>query len=154
MAKRLIKVAKELNVGTASIVDFLVHNGFSIENKPTSQVSDEMIEELTKEFQGSKDIKEQADHLVIGVRPPAKKDPQENVILPPSPPPAPEVIPEPETETKSEPVVETPIEKPIVEPPIEPPAQKEEKTKVGLTIKGKIDLDELNKPKKKKEPVV
>ena len=156
MAKRLIKIAKELNVGTSSIVDFLVKNGFDIENKPTAQVSDEMIQELTKEFQGSMDIKEQADQLIIGVRPATKKDPSEVASPPiPNPEPEPPVIETPEPEP---PVVEAPVEEPPVietpepEPPVvEAPVEEAETTKVGLTIKGKIDLEELSKPKKKKE---
>ena len=34
MDKRLVKVAQELNVGTATIVEFLGAKGFHIENKP------------------------------------------------------------------------------------------------------------------------
>jgi len=40
MAQRLVKVAKELNVGTSTIVDHLVGLGFEIDNKPTAKVSD------------------------------------------------------------------------------------------------------------------
>ena len=69
MAKRLVKIAKELNVGTTTIVEHLVKSGFEIENKPTAKVSDEMEQELLKEFQKSIAIKEQADKLVIGTRP-------------------------------------------------------------------------------------
>ena len=42
MAERLVKIAKELNVGLATIVEFLASKGHVIENKPTSMVSDEM----------------------------------------------------------------------------------------------------------------
>lgn len=155
MAKRLIKIAKELNVGTSTIVDFLVNSGFEIENKPTAKVSDEMIDELTKEFRGSMDIKEQADQLVIGMRPATKKEELADVVAPP--PPEPEPTPEPEPEPEPEPSPEPdPIPEP--EPEVSAEVEKEEDTpKVGLTIKGKIDLDELKKPKKKKtkkeEPV-
>ena len=76
MARRLVKIAKELNVGTGSLVDHLLKNGFEIENKPTAQVSDEMYEVLVREFQNSMAVKEQADQLIIGTRPPAKEDKQ------------------------------------------------------------------------------
>jgi len=33
-AIRLVKIAKELNVGTSTIVDFLKGKGYEIENKP------------------------------------------------------------------------------------------------------------------------
>jgi translation initiation factor IF-2 len=73
MAKRLVKIAKELNVGTSTIVEHLTNNGFEIENKPTAKISDEMYTELLKEFQKSIAIKEKADQLVIGNRPSAEE---------------------------------------------------------------------------------
>ena len=90
MAIRLVKIAKELNVGTTTIVDHLLQNGFEIENKPTAKITDEMYDVLVKEFQNSMAVKEQADQLVIGTRPakaeekappiveqPAKEEPSE-----------------------------------------------------------------------------
>ena len=74
MSKRLVKIAKELNVGTATIVEHLHKSGFEIENKPTAKVTDEMYSELLKEFSKSIAIKEKADQLVIGTRPQAKKE--------------------------------------------------------------------------------
>ena len=46
MAQRLVKIAKELNVGTSTIVEFLTEKGFEIDNKPTSKVSDDMYQAL------------------------------------------------------------------------------------------------------------
>ncbi len=68
MSQRLVKIAKELNVGTSTIVDFLTGRGFEIDNKPTSKVSDEMYSELLKEFSNSMAIKEKADKMTIGGR--------------------------------------------------------------------------------------
>jgi translation initiation factor IF-2 len=68
MSKRLIKVAKELNVGTATIVEHLHGNGFEIENRPTAKVSEEMYEVLLRDFEKSIAIKEKADKLNIGSR--------------------------------------------------------------------------------------
>ncbi|PSR09086.1 MAG: hypothetical protein C7N36_20855, partial [Bacteroidetes bacterium] len=64
MERRLVKIAKELNVGLSTIVEFLQNKGFDIDNKPTAKVSDEMYQELHKEFQKSIAIKEKADQLV------------------------------------------------------------------------------------------
>src|SRR5688500_12331597 len=69
MSQRLVKVAKELNVGTDSIVEYLSKKGFVIEAKPTSMISDEMHNLLLQEFSGSMAIKEQADSMIIGTRP-------------------------------------------------------------------------------------
>ena len=67
MAQRLIKIAKELNVGTGSIVEHLAQKGFHLDNKPTAEVTDEMLTELYKEFQKSAAIKEEADKISFGV---------------------------------------------------------------------------------------
>jgi len=85
MAKRLVKVAKELNVGTTTIVEHLTKSGFDVENKPTAKITDEMYNNLISEFSSSIAIKEQADLLTIGTRN-KPKDKQE---------PVPEVAPEP-----------------------------------------------------------
>jgi len=59
MAKRLVKIAKKLNVGTSTIVEFLRSNGYEIQNKPTSKVSDEMFDLLQANFIKSIEIKEE-----------------------------------------------------------------------------------------------
>lgn len=48
--KRLIKVAKELNIGTSKVVDFLNEKGFKVENRPTAKISDEAYELLKNEY--------------------------------------------------------------------------------------------------------
>lgn len=74
MAERLVKVAKELNVGLATIVEFLASKGYVVENKPTSIISDEMHDALLKEFRSSMAEKEKADQIVIGTRPGLKDE--------------------------------------------------------------------------------
>lgn len=149
MSKRLFKVATELNVGTHTIVEFLNNNGFEIEDKPNAKISEEMLSELLKEFQSSAVIKEQADQLVIGSRPVAKKESSVSVLpdgeeeLPPAPSPKQE-------ESKPE-ASEKPAEKPK-----KAEEEKEEeptRAKPRLKVLGKIDLSEKGKakPKSKKE---
>ena len=46
MAKRLLKVAKDLNVELSKVVGFLNQYGFEIENSPRAKVSDEAYEML------------------------------------------------------------------------------------------------------------
>ncbi len=159
MAVRLVKIAKELNVGTATIVDFLVGSGFEIENKPTSKISDDMHDALLKEFSNSMAVKEKADQLVIGNR---KEEPKQEVAPPPPPPPPPAPEPVKVVEVVKEPeVVQPKVEEVIPEPPAAPePIPEETKPKSdviearasapGLKVMGKIDL--TPKPKKKKEP--
>lgn len=126
MTKILVKIAKELNVGTTTIVEFLAQKGFVVENKPTSKIDDVMYTELLKEFQKSAAIKEQANQLVIGGRTSAKKE--EEVPIAKAP------VPEP---------------KPVVSAPLPPPEPAPEpvKPKPTLKIVGTIDLE----PKKKEK---
>ncbi len=158
MERRLVKIAKELNVGLSTIVDFLQGKGFDIDPKPTAKVSDEMYQELLKEFQKSIAIKEQADQLIIGTRPSGKKEsaggtgPEAEVEVEIAPPPAPTAAP-PTPPAPAPPVEEAPVEE-------EAPAVAEEEPEVEkaeapkLKVVGKIDLSartRSGKPKEKKE---
>jgi translation initiation factor IF-2 len=140
--KRLVKVAKEFNVGIGTIVDCLKDNGFEIESKPTSKVTDEMYPVLLKEFQANKAVKEQADALKIGNR---NKEEEVEVA---SPPPAKEEIfknPEP-----------TPVEpeKPEPTPELKKEAVVDRPTVSGPKVVGKIDLNTKKETPKtvKEEP--
>lgn len=134
MEKRLIKIAKELNVGTSTIVDHLTKAGYEIDNKPTAKVSDEMYNELLKEFQKSIAIKEKADSLVIGNRPTGGKGTPESPSSPVS------TSPEPEK----------PAEKKETAQPTS--QDKENKTEKRISLRpqlkvvGKIDLENKGKP--------
>lgn len=63
---RLLKVAKELNIGTATVTEYLAKKGFQVENKPMAKITDDMYEVLLKEFQGDKNTKEEAKQITIG----------------------------------------------------------------------------------------
>jgi translation initiation factor IF-2 len=163
MAKRLVKIARDLNVGTATIVEHLLKSGFEIENKPTARITEEMETELLREFQKSLAIKEQADQLVIGNRPGVKKEddhphgeePAKKPIFSPAPPvekKAVEVKPDPvESASEEKPAPQKKAEPAVVNKEKEEPAE-EEKPRVQLKIKGKIDL-EKSKAAPKKEKV-
>jgi len=139
MEKRLVKIAKELNVGTTTIVEFLHKNGYEIENKPTAWISDDMHTILVKEFQKSIDIKEQADQLVIGTRPAPKKD-----------------IPVAAKTDKIQPETPGLGRKDEVQPVEEVKPIEEERPRGllqnRLKILGKIDLDPKSKPKHEPAP--
>lgn len=48
--KRLFKIASEINIGKDAIVDYLVHKGFKIENKPTTSLTPEMVDLVYDKF--------------------------------------------------------------------------------------------------------
>ena len=148
MSKILIKVAAEINVGRENIVDFLTKKGFEIESKPNAKVTDEMYAALLREFSSSIEIKEKADQLIIGTRPPVQKQaPVAPVVVAPTPKPAPkEELP---------PVVEKVPEPEVKEPPKAAEelykAEIDEKSRPQLKILGKINLD-AKKPAAKEAP--
>ena len=58
---RLMAAAKEFNIGTSTLVDFLVTKGFSSDDlKPTSKLSEPMYRVLQSEFQQDKVAHEKA----------------------------------------------------------------------------------------------
>ena len=56
--KRLSKVAREFNIATTTIVEFLGKKGISVENNPNTKISEDAYLLLTKEFQQEKKLKE------------------------------------------------------------------------------------------------
>ncbi len=143
MERRLVKVAKELNVGTSTIVEHLLSKGFEIDNKPMAKITDEMYSDLLKEFQGSIAVKEQADLLIIGNRPVAKKETRKE---------------DAEEDLPAAPVAETRQPEPLQQDKQQeeeiPADRVPEDQKPKLKVLGKIDLD-ADKPRKKApEPVI
>ncbi len=57
---RLSNVARELNVGTATIIEFLAKKGYTVENNPNAKVPFECMDILDEEFKESKSLKEKA----------------------------------------------------------------------------------------------
>lgn len=171
-AKRLMKVATELNVGVQTVMDFLSAKGFSDINR-NSKVTDDMYSLLLKEYGKEKDVKEESKKIIQSrikretvtldeTQPSqpkadeADREPEEvlvknlnPVVEKPKPEPVapkapePEVVPEPEVK---------PIEsEPAATPVAEAPVVVEQK---GPKVLGTIDLSAIsgNKSKKKGSP--
>ncbi|MBR4469260.1 MAG: hypothetical protein IKS53_07490 [Bacteroidales bacterium] len=60
---RLSKAAKEFNIGKDAIVEFLAKKGFQIDSAPNTKLTADMYGLLAKEFQGEKEVKEEAKRL-------------------------------------------------------------------------------------------
>ncbi|TAE35679.1 MAG: translation initiation factor IF-2 [Sphingobacteriales bacterium] len=142
---KIIKAAKELNIGITTIADFLNGKGFKIEARPTTKLSDDMYNALLKEYQGDKNLREEAKNIVIGKirrddanhsfdKPDLDKpvhpdfEPEEILIKNTG-----SAIPHVAKETPAEP-------KPVEIKPISPAIQ----ATTGVKIIGKIDLNNLN----------
>jgi len=65
---RLSQVARKLNVGRTTIIDFLADKGFEVDSSPNSKVTPEQFSMLSKEFAASASEKEEASGLTIGTK--------------------------------------------------------------------------------------
>jgi translation initiation factor IF-2 len=169
MSKRLIKVAKELNVATSTIVEFLTSKGFEIENKPIARVDGEMESAVRREFAKAISDKEKASKMEFGTRPTSAPPPPPPPPVVRSAPPPPPPTPRPTAVPAPPPVQQPQPAPPAAEKPAPAPAPTPAKTEEsspkpeaapaetkrevpGLKVMGKIDLDaNKRRPAKKEE---
>ncbi len=149
---RLSQVARKLNIGKNTIIEFLNSQGYKIEDNPNFKIDGEQLDLLSKEFADSALDKEEASSLSIGYKhsenviinaesdnePPANEEDEEEILIKGN-----------QYESKPEPVAseeppQTAEEKEESEPIAEKPKLK------GIKVVGKIDLEK--KPAKKEEP--
>ena len=167
---RLMAAAKEFNIGTQTLTDFLTSKGFDVDElKPTSKITGDMYLALQVEFQPDKVAKQKAEQIDLPKNAPpdnkkrrdeqdlsfTKKEtakPKEEIVAPKEEIPEPE--PEPVEEIKAPPVEEpVPVveEKPV-EKPIEiiveekaPAPSPEEETHVEEVVVEVIQKPEITK---------
>lgn len=65
ITKRLSKVARELNVGISTIVDFLSSKDIAIESNPNTKIDNTTYEILSNEFQSEKSAKEESEKVTL-----------------------------------------------------------------------------------------
>ena len=138
---RLSLVAKQINVGTSTILQFLSAQGHKIDNNPNAKLNFEQLTLLAKEYG--------ANHILqASVEAPKPAPAPEPIAAAPAPAPVPEPKPEPVVE-KPAPVAEKPAPVKVEEAPVEKaPLEKapaEEKS-TGLKVLGKIELDKKGNP--------
>lgn len=153
---RLSQVARKLNVGRSTIIEFLSDKGFEVDSSPNSKISGEQYAMLAKEFAASASEKEEASHLTIGTKhtenvvintaddpaPAAKKEEEEKVLVK-------NITPqEPLSGTKKE-----EVEKPAPPKP-EPPKEEKPVEKPEVKAEEKPKAEEPKKPEVKEEKPV
>lgn len=121
---RLSKLAKELNVGISTIVDFLKKRGHTIDPNPNTKVSPEIVALLEKEFSSAMALKKESEKISLNTLREKKQSISINDIEPS----------QDETEEEAE-----------EEPPV---INLRPKEKIEIKVLGKIDL---NKPPVKPE---
>ena len=122
MAIRLNKVTRDLNVGIATVVDFLQKKGYDVEANPNYKINDEQYAALVKEFSEDKDLKLESDKISQG-----RQNKERN---------------------------KGPVSIDDRQEDIKPKSEKDDSAvttvrHLNLKTVGKIDLDNLNKPKTK-----
>ena len=143
----LLKAAKELNIGIGTAVEFLGKKGFDVESKPTTKLSADMYNVLSREFQGDKIAKDEAKQIVIGKIRREESPVGGNAGLPQS-----------QETSKNQKIVENdeiliknvPLTPEKVEAVAEKPIVEESANTGHLKVVGKIDLNTFNKGKAKK----
>ena len=165
---RLSQVARKLNVGRDTIVEFLADKGFEVDRNPNAKIDPEQYSLLAKEFASSLHEKEEAEAMNIG------GSHHENLVIKDEKPVAPEPVKEKEEEeqeilitnlsAKTDSAEEKPAPEKAPEPEKETEKVKEkeeekddekDKPKLqGLKVLDKIDLDSDKKKKEapKEEP--
>ncbi|MBN1183280.1 MAG: translation initiation factor IF-2 [Bacteroidales bacterium] len=139
MTRRLSKVARELNVGISTIVDFLHKKGFDLDSNPNTKVSDELYFLLTNEYSTDTKVKKESEKIQINKLKESKGSVTLNDI---------------ETTKTEDSSIETEEEIIIKDPSgvgshIDNRLKKQEKATVKVV--GKIDLDSITKKKVKEE---
>ena len=147
---RLSKAAREFNVGTSTIVEFLAKKGQSIDPSPNTKLTPEQYALVVKEYQGEKEVKKNADQLgniafkgktitVETTEKPKVIEEEEEIVSIKS-----NILPKKETKKVEEPKKE-------VAKTEEKPKEESVKEAIKLNVVGKIDLDGGKKAKDTKE---
>ncbi len=139
---RLSKIARELNVGISTIVDFLHKKGVKIDSNPNEKITPEQVELLLKEFSTDLNVKKESEKLNLK----NKRERLETVTIS-------------DLHHEAEPDVQDYDDEVLIkdlratsqhhEPEVERPVEKEP---IRLNVLGKIDIDKLNPPKKQPIP--
>ena len=149
---RLSQVARKLNVGRNTIVDFLANKGQEVDSSPNAKISGDQYAILAKEFAASASEKEEASHLTIGT-----KHVEDQVIdssgVTTEPTKSPETTPPAKEETKPEPAPEEAPKKEVPKAEEEKPAPKKEEEKAPVEEKPTpAPKAEETKPEEKPAP--
>jgi translation initiation factor IF-2 len=144
---RLSLVAKQINVGTSTILQFLSAKGHKVDNNPNAKLNFEQLTLLAKEY-GANHLLEDSEPAKKPIEEPAAPvaAPAPVAVVAPAPEPVVEKIPEPVAVVA--PVAAVVVPEPVVEKPVvEAPApEKEEEKQIGLKVLGRIELDKKGNP--------
>jgi translation initiation factor IF-2 len=121
MAKgiRLMKAAKEFNIGKDTLVEFLKSKKFEVNNSPNTVLSEDMYDELMLEYAADKAAKKKSEKISLQVK---QIEKEEKAIVEPKAEPEKTKVVEPKVEIKV--VKEAPKPAPKEETPVPPKVEK------------------------------
>jgi len=157
--KRLSQVARKLNVGRDTIIEFLASKGIEVDRNPNAKITAENYSLLAKEFAESLHDKEEAESIVIGVQHlDNQAKPGEEKTTPNKPQEEDNILIKNLSATKIKPTSEPKKEKKPEVIEVEPKEEESTPKLKGLKVVDKIDLEPKKKktkknPAKKEEPV-
>jgi len=139
---RLSKIARELNVGISTIVDFLHKKGVKIDSNPNEKITLEQVEMLLKEFSSDLNVKKESDKLNLR----NKRERLETITISDLHHEA-----EPDIRDYEDDLFIKDIRTSVLhhEHELDRPAEKES---VRLNVLGKIELDKISQVKKQPAP--
>jgi translation initiation factor IF-2 len=152
---RLSQVARKLNIGKNTIIEFLDSKGYKIEDNPNFKIGGEQLDLLSREFADSALDKEEASSLSIGYKhsenvvinaeaeatPPLREDEDEEILIKGN---QFDQKPDKAISEDSKTADETPAADGMSEKP----------KLQGIKVVGKIDLDKKSAPKTAPKPEV
>jgi len=171
---RLSKAAKEFNVGKDTIVEFLAKKGFQVDPSPNTKLTADMYALLVKEYQGEKEVKNEAmklgnlsykggsvsvDSALQSQKPVDEEDHDEviirtNTISSPTKKTAKPAAEPEKVEVKEEAPKQEPEPEKKVPEKVEPEKKEDNTSGISLNIVGKIDLEPKPRQEKKQEKKV
>lgn len=154
---KLNKILKEFGVGIDHVADFLEKKGIKVDKDPNARISMDAYELLQKEFQSDKQLKKTAEEITI------QKFKKDNIVIEAKPTSQKAIEKEPDNDdilareliqikqSAAEKTKTTGKAKAAkkVTPPAEPEVIRAKVEKSTFKVISKIDLESLEKPKKK-----
>lgn len=158
MPVKISKVAKDLNVGTQTIIEFLSKKNITVESNPNARISDEHYKMLLDAFRTDKDQRIKSENFISERRQerskPERQRKGEDFISTQSQIPTPKVVGKidlsqagkpkavPSAETAPEPMPEEQPEKPEVKQPEEKVAEKQEQEADNKAVKQQAEAEQ------------
>ncbi|MGQ7868260.1 translation initiation factor IF-2 [Sunxiuqinia sp. sy24] len=156
---RLSKVAREFNVGTSTIVEFLHKKGFDIDSNPNSKISEDAYHMLEKEYKSDITLKKESEKINLM----SHRSKNESISLENTDAYSEDSDHDEEEEEVEEvrikdmnpPKKEAPKAKPEPKPQPKEEKEAEEKSEVEHPkVLGKIDLDSIQPKKREGKPTI